>query len=250
MLFVSDVHGAFDRLAEVAGLGEPIVVLGDLLNFVDYRTLDGMLAEVAGKDFVAELRRLREEGDRQGSRRLWNEFRSGREDEISAQYDELIHTAYERVAEALDGAEAYVTYGNVDRPDALRDHLPETATFVDGDVIELDGVRIGIVGGGVRALGVPGEVDEEDLAAKLESIGDVDILGTHAAPAIRPLSKDVIGSRIKESPAIRDYLLAHQPRWHYFGDIHQPQATRWRVGATTCVNVGYFRATGRPLRHG
>jgi hypothetical protein len=59
----------------------------------------------------------------------------------------------------------------------------------------------------------------------------------------------VVGGRLKESPAVLDYLLEHRPRWHYFGDIHQPQATTWRVGDTNCVNVGYFRATRRPVRH-
>ena len=27
---------------------------------------------------------------------------------------------------------------------------------------------------------------------------------------------------------IRSYVLQHQPAFHYFGDIHQPQASRWR----------------------
>ena len=49
--------------------------------------------------------------------------------------------------------------------------------------------------------------------------------------------------------AVRDYLIEHQPRYHYFGDIHQPQAVSWRVGRTLCRNVGYFRATGRVFVH-
>ena len=28
------------------------------------------------------------------------------------------------------------------------------------------------------------------------------------------------------------------------------QATEWTVGTTRCRNVGYFRATGRAVRHG
>lgn len=249
MLLVSDVHGEFDRLAEVARLGEPLFVLGDLLNFVDYRTLDGMLADVAGKDFVAEMARLRDAGDRTGSRRLWNAFREGREDEIAARYDEMIERAYARAAAALDGCQAYVTYGNVDRPSLLRAALPDSARFLDGEVVEVEGLSIGVVGGGVQQLGVPGEVDEDEMARKLKEVGSVDVLCTHAAPAIRPLSRDVIGSRIKESKAILDHVMRTRPRQHYFGDIHQPQATRWRIGPTTFVNVGYFRATGRPIRH-
>lgn len=250
MLLVSDVHGAFDELAVVAAMGEPLLVLGDLLNFVDYRTHEGMLAEVAGTGFVAEMSRLREAGDREGSRRLWNEFRAGREDEITARYDELIEAAYRQMHDALDGCEAYVTYGNVDRPGALARALPDSARYVDGEVIEVEGVRIGMVGGGVRALGVPGEVSEDEMAAKLARLGPVDMLCTHVAPAVRPLSRDVIGGRIKESHAVLAYIEEHGPTWHYFGDIHQPQALTWRVGRTTCINVGYFRATGRPVRHG
>ena len=37
---------------------------------------------------------------------------------------------------------------------------------------------------------------------------------------------------------------------HILGDIHQPRATTWRLGSTICINAGYFRATGRPVRHG
>jgi Icc-related predicted phosphoesterase len=53
----------------------------------------------------------------------------------------------------------------------------------------------------------------------------------------------------KGSPAVLAYLELHQPAFHYFGDVHQPQATIWRHGQTICRNVGYFRATGRGVRH-
>ena len=108
---------------------------------------------------------------------------------------------------------------------------------------------MGIVGGGVPGLGVPGEVSEEEMWRKLSGMGSVEILCTHVAPAIRALSSDVIGGRPKQSQAVVEYIAEHRPRWHYFGDIHQPQAVRWRVGATWCRNVGYFRATGRAVRH-
>ncbi len=249
MLLVADVHGAFDALAEVARRGETLLVLGDLLNFIDYRTNEGMLAEVAGKPFVARLTQMRDSGDRQGMRRMWSEFSSGREAEIRARYDDLIAVAYRKLARALDGADAYVTYGNVDRPDSLREALPSSATFVDGVVVDIEGYRVGFAGGGVVSLGVPGEVSDEDMVDKLDSLGAVDILCTHAAPAVAPLSRDVVGGRVKESEAVLAYLERHRPKWHYFGDIHQPQATTWRLGPTRCRNVGYFRATHRALRH-
>ncbi|MCH7584338.1 MAG: metallophosphoesterase [Acidobacteria bacterium] len=249
MLLVADVHGAFSALATVAQLGEPLLVLGDLLNFIDYRTNEGMLADVAGKEFVAQLSQLRSSGDVEASRRLWAEHHAGREDEIRARYRELIDASYSAVADALTGAESYVTFGNADRPDLLQASLPPGSRFVDGEVVEVEGYAVGFIGGGVEGIGVPGEVPESTMADKLAALGDIDILCTHVAPAIRSLSMDVIGGRLKQSQVVREYIEDVQPPWHYFGDIHQPQATMWRVGRTVCRNVGYFRATGIPVRH-
>jgi Icc-related predicted phosphoesterase len=78
----------------------------------------------------------------------------------------------------------------------------------------------------------------------------VDILCTHVAPAVSALARDVVGGKEKGSQAVLDYLVDAQPQFHYFGDIHQPQASSWRVGDTRCRNVGYFRATGRAVSHG
>lgn len=250
MLIVSDVHGANEALAAVAALGEPLLVLGDLLNFIDYRTNEGMLADVAGIGFVAEMVERRARGDREGAARLWRGFAAGREAEIGARYDRLISDSYADTAAALAGAEAYVTYGNVDRPDLLAQALRGTARFVDAEVVEIEGLRVGFAGGGAPNLGVPGEVTEAEMASKLAALGPVDVLCTHVAPAVPQLSTDVVAGRGKESRAVLDYLLERRPRWHYFGDIHQPQATLWRVGSTLCRNAGYFRATGRAVRHG
>ncbi|HLA66362.1 MAG TPA: metallophosphoesterase family protein [Acidimicrobiia bacterium] len=250
MLLVSDVHGAFDSLARVAASGETLLVLGDLLNFVDYRTMEGMLTEVAGKEFVTRLAGLRTRGDQSGARDLWARFSEGREAEVRERYDRLTRDAYRRAAAALAGSGAYVTYGNVDRPDVLQEMLSTDVTFVEAGAFEIEGVSVGIVGGGVPSLGVSGEVGHDAMAARLGALGPVEMLCTHVAPAVSPLSSDVIGGRPKQSVPVLEYLREHRPRWHYFGDIHQPQATTWRVGETVCRNVGYFRATGRPVRHG
>jgi Icc-related predicted phosphoesterase len=249
MLLVSDVHGAFDELAKIASAGEPLFVLGDMVNFIDYRTLEGIFTDVAGRELAATITGLRGEGDHDGARRAWRSFVEGREGEVEARYEALLMEEYERMAVALDGCEAYVTFGNVDRPDLLAAALPPSARFVDGEVVEIEGLRVGVVGGGVPRLGVPGEVDDASMAAKLQRIGKVDVLCTHVAPAIRQLSHDVVGGNPKGSPAVLRYLEDAAPPWHYFGDIHQPQATRWRVGTTVCRNLGYFRATGRAVRH-
>ena len=250
MLLVSDVHGAFESLRRVASLGEPLVIIGDLLNFIDYRTMDGLFTDVVGRDRAIGITALRARGDHEGARTVWHEFAEGRQDEVRQRFEDLTLESYAAMAEALGDAEAYVTFGNVDRPDLLAAALPESARFIVSGAIEIEGLAIGIVGGGVPKLGVPGEVDHQTMASRLAALPDVDVLCTHVAPAVRQLSGDVVGGSLKESPAVLDHLLARQPSFHYFGDIHQPQATEWRVGATRCRNVGYFRATGRAVRHG
>ncbi len=248
---VADVHGAVAALRKVAGEPGPLLVLGDLVNFIDYRNLDGLLTDMIGRELVAEMVRLRTLGDYSSAGEIWRSHIAGREEEFRLRWHDLMSDAYTDICGALTGSEAYVTYGNVDHPGMLRAHLPAGARFVDAEVVELGGVSFGFAGGGTKSpLGVPGEVSDDEMTAKLEAIGAVDVLCTHVPPAIPALAEDTIGGRTKGSRAVLDYLVRHQPAIHYFGDIHQPQATTWRVGRTRCHNVGYFRATGRPVVFG
>ena len=117
------------------------------------------------------------------------------------------------------------------------------------EVVEIEGARVGFAGGGITSIGTAGEVSEDTMEAKLGQLGPVDILCTHVPPAVLPLERDVIGGRDKGSSAVLEYIRRHQPPWHYYGDVHQPQASMWRIGDTLCRNVGYFRATGRAWNH-
>ncbi len=250
MRLVADVHGATAALERVARLEGPLLVLGDLINFIDYRTHDGIVTEVSGKAFTIEMVRLRTEGRFGEAAALWKEFSAGREADLRARYDELIEDAYVEICAALRPcAEAYVTFGNVDRPDMLRSHLPPGCRFVDAEVVTIEGRRVGFVGGGIVSIGTAGEVTEDEMADKLDRLGRVDVLCTHVPPAIDALATDVVGGRTKGSTAILDYLERARPAHHYFGDIHQARAVTWRHGDTRCINVGYFRATGRAIHH-
>jgi Icc-related predicted phosphoesterase len=246
---VSDVHGAFDALASVARLPGPLLILGDLINLTDYRTGEGIAADVLGLDVSRAISAARARGDYARMRRLWTDAVEGREQEVRSEFSDGVQRQYEEMARALEGAEGYVTFGNVDNPHVLAEHLPDSMTFVDGDVIELDGFRVGVVGGGIATpLGAAGEVSDEDMASKLDAMGPVDVLCSHLPPAIRPLYLDVVTGRPERaSEPIRDYLERQQPLLHLFGDVHQPQASTWRVGGTVCRNVGYFRATRRSV---
>lgn len=251
MLIVSDVHARFDALAEVASTGEPLLVLGDLLNFIDYRTGHGMAEDVYGSDHTRQLIENRRTSNWEATRTLWREAVEGREDEVRERIVAAVAGQHAQTRQALAGANAYVTFGNVDWPTELQASLPNGVRWVDGEVIELDGYSIGFAGGGVPTpVNARGEVSHDEMAEKLDALGKVDILCTHVAPSIEPLHRDVVTGRLeRSSQVVLDYLLEHRPRYHYFGDVHQPQAYAWQVGDTLCRNVGYFRATGRAVRH-
>jgi Icc-related predicted phosphoesterase len=250
MLVLSDVHFALEPLRRVAASGETLLILGDLVNLTDYRTGEGAVAEVLGMEFARASASARGAGDYQRMRGLWLERVGDRVEEVRAAIGEAIDAQYAEVATALRGGNGYVIHGNVDRPGPLRDSLPSGYEYVHGEAREIEGLRFGFVGGGAATpLQAEGEVSEEQLASMLDDLGAVDVLCTHVPPALDPLRTDVVTGRAERgSDPILRYLQASAPRLHLFGDVHQPQASTWRIGRTRCRNVGYFRATGRPLR--
>lgn len=250
MLIVSDVHGAFAALGRVANQGEPLLILGDFLNYVDYRTGEGMVAELLGLDFALRVAQARRTGAFEEARALWAEAGTRLGGGLgSAFYDQAV-AQYEEAAQALEGGTGYATFGNVDIPDLLAASLPPGFRFVNGDVVEVQGWRIGFVGGAFPSpFQREAPVTEEVMAERLDQLGSVDILCTHLPPAVDPLRIDTItGRRERSSVSVLDYLLRFKPTYHFFGDVHQPRAHRWRIGPTEARNVGYFRATGRPIR--
>jgi Icc-related predicted phosphoesterase len=250
MLVLSDIHFALDALRRVVATGETLVILGDLVNLTDYRTGEGAVADVLGMEFARASASARGSGDYQRMRGLWLETVGDRIDEVRDAIGQAIGEQYASVSEALQGGHGYVIHGNVDRPGLLAEALPDGYEYVHGSTREIEGLRFGFVGGGAATpLQAEGEVTDEAMAGLLQGLGDIDVLCTHVAPALDPLQTDVITGRAERgSTPLIDYIRANPPRLHLFGDVHQPQASRWRVGPTRCHNVGYFRATGRALR--
>lgn len=250
MLVVSDVHGAFSALARIVGAGDTTLILGDLANLTDYRTGEGAVASALGIDFAKRAGTARGHGDFEGMRQMWRDQSETDPDAVRAAMAEVIADQYREVGVALEGGHGFVIHGNVDRPALLVESLPEGFEYAHGRRIQIDGWAFGFVGGGVTTpLRAAGEIDDDEMTSLLDEIGPVDILCTHVPPATAPLHNDVVTGRAERSSRpLLDYVRKHQPRLHLFGDVHQPQATRWRIGGTNCVNVGYFRATGRPHR--
>jgi Icc-related predicted phosphoesterase len=242
---ISDLHGAVDHLPGLAGGCDALLVLGDLINVLDYRTMDGILVEVFGREPVARAARLRSEG-RFDEARAEIRSRVPDSDASRARFLDLARKEYERVFQALP-EHSYVTFGNVDIPDLLRASKPDTISFLDGEAVTLGTMTFGFVGGGVRTpLAVPGEVDEEAYDAKLSGLGPVDVICTHMPPRLPWYTYDVVARRFEPgSVGLIAYIQEHHPRYSLFGHVHQPLVERGAIGSTELVNVGHFQAHGR-----
>lgn len=249
---VSDLHGASDALASAVPEGAALLLLGDLINFLDYRTMTGILTEVFPAETVEEVVRLRTAGQTTQARAVMRSRSAGREEEVSGSIAERVRNEYERVFAKLPRGTRFIL-GNVDNPVVAR----EVATTrpdvhdVDGTVATLDGERVGFVGGALRTpLRVAGEISVEDFRAKLGSLGPVDVLCTHIPPAVPELCYDTLAKRSERgSEDLLAYIHDVRPRRAYFGHVHQPLLSTLRVGSTQCVNVGYFRRTRRAWPH-
>jgi Icc-related predicted phosphoesterase len=119
---------------------------------------------------------------------------------------------------------------------------------LDGDRVEVGGVTFGLVGAGlISPYRTPNEIPEAEFAAKLDAVGEVDVLCTHIPPAVPELLYDTEARRLETgSAALLDVIRRTQPRYALFGHVHNPLVRRVRIGRTECVNVGHFRATRTP----
>ncbi|MGW7352814.1 metallophosphoesterase [Streptomyces sp. Z26] len=243
---VSDVHGNSDDLARAGDGADALVCLGDLLLFLDYadhsRGIFPDLFGVENADRIVALRTARRFTEaRELSRRLWAglDRDATMEAAVRRQYAELF---------AAFPVPTYATYGNVDMPPLWREYAREGTTVLDGEAVDIGGLRFGFVGGGLPSpMRTPYEVDEETYAAKIAALGEVDVLCSHIPPEVPELCYDTVARRFERgSTALLEAVRAVRPRYHFFGHVHQPLSRRMRIGRTECVNVGHFNATGTP----
>ncbi|MFC9976102.1 metallophosphoesterase [Spirillospora sp. NPDC127200] len=245
---VSDVHGRAEALRHAGDGADVTICLGDLILFIDYSDHgQGIFAELFGQenaDRFIELRtRKRFDEARDFSRSMWASL----EGDAWPHIERAVRRQYAELFEAMP-TPAYLTYGNVDLPHMWRDYLREGHHVLDGETVELGGLRFGFVGGGLRTeYRTPYELDDDEFAAKVEAVGEVDVLCTHIPPAVPDLLYDTVARRFERgSEAVLDLIRRTQPRYALFGHVHQPLAGRVRIGRTECVNVGHFRGRGVP----
>ena len=249
---VSDLHGAAGDLRAAVPAGDTLVLLGDLINFLDYINMTGILTEVFSREAVAEVVELRTAGRIDEARRVMQERAQGREEEIREAIGTKARAQYEEVFAAMPDP-TYLIYGNVDNPAVAGSYAAATPGVhePDGSVVVLDGSRFGFVGGALPTpLQVAGEISEEEMRSKIEGLGEVDVLCSHIPPAVPELCYDTLARKSERgSDDLLEYIRDVQPQRAYFGHVHQPLLSTVHIGKTLCVNVGYFRATRRAFLH-
>jgi Icc-related predicted phosphoesterase len=255
---VADVHGNSDALVRAGERADALIVLGDLIDFVDYQDhRAGILGRVFGPEVVGRFARLRVNG-RPGelgryADSLWAglaEPRRTLEDAVREQYQKLF------AALSATNVPCYLTPGNVDLPHLWPEFLADGLRMLDGEMVELGGLRFGFVGGLPLPPGVEPAGDgvwrpyvrvRAEYDAACAALTGVDVLCSHVPPRVAELAYDVVTRRAEAAgEALLKIIKRDSPRAAMFGHVHQPLAARARVDRTECVNVGHFRRTERP----
>ncbi|GAA2986770.1 metallophosphoesterase [Streptomyces drozdowiczii] len=243
---VSDVHGNTEALARAGDGADALICLGDLVLFLDYADHSrGIFPDLFGAENADRLVALRTarrfDEARDFGRELWQGM------DRNAAITGAVRKQYAEMFAALP-TPTYATYGNVDIPALWPEYAAPGTTVLDGERVEIGGRVFGFVGGGLRTpMRTPYEIDDEEYAAKIEALGEVDVLCTHIPPEVPDLVYDTVARRFERgSRALLDAIRRTRPRYSLFGHVHQPLARRMRIGATECVNVGHFASTGRP----
>lgn len=252
---IVDVHGNSEALARAGDGADALVVLGDLIDFVDYHDHSGgILGRIFGPDAVARFARLRTRGApgqlTDYARSLW-----ARLDDPRQVLEDAVREQYQRLFAALP-VPTYLTPGNVDLPQLWPEFLRPGVRMLDGEVTEIGGLRFGFVGG----LPLPPTIESisggpwrpyvrpaDEYDAAVAALSSVDVLCSHVPPRVPELAYDVVSRRAEvSSAALLEVIHRDRPRAALFGHVHQPIAARARVGSTECVNAGHFRRTERP----
>src|SRR5713101_8283711 len=229
---ISDVHGRTDALRGACDGADALICLGDLLLFVDYADhRRGIFPDLFGAEAAREFIALRTAQRFDEARAMSARLRAGLDGDPARHFEAAASRQYAELFAAMP-TPAYLTYGNVDIPRMWDAHVRPGQRVLDGERIELGGWSFGFVGGGLRsAYRTPYEIDENDYAAKLAAVGDVDVLCTHIPPAVPQLLYDTVARRLERgSDALLQEIRRSQPRYALFGHVHQPLARRVRIG--------------------
>jgi len=251
---IADAHGRYEDLRESIAPEDTLLVLGDVLDLIDWADISGILPDVVGKkNLVNKLMSAVVSGPQAGV-----ELRDELLEPEGGFYPELerrvveSYTVFSRVLKEI-GCRTYIIYGNGDIPEALEASLDGAvnAVMAKGKV-EIEGSVFGFVPGALYSpFMMPGEMDDEAFGAHLRELGPVDVLCTHIPPRLEAVTMDVVAGRpVEGSARLLEYIEENHPRIVYHGHVHQPAQRELLIGETRVINVAYYKRTGYIHTHG
>jgi Icc-related predicted phosphoesterase len=242
---VSDIHGAYQDLAGQLAPDDTLIMLGDYVNLIDFATLEGILSELFTSEEISQVLCWINGKQKAKARDFIMRFTHAGGDRYEEATD-LIKKAYAEMGHQVK-CKTYLLYGNTDYPNLMQEALSskDNFTLMDGKTIELNGLKIGFVSGSPPTpwtFSLPGVVKEKEYQTKLASLGPVDILCAHVPPSLPDLSYDTVSRRDEVgSHALLAYIKEYQPKWVFFGHVHNPLKQQLSFNGSQLVNVGYFR---------
>ena len=245
---IADPHGRFDDLPREISRDDVLLVLGDVLDLIDWVDISGILSQVLGKDNLV--------------RKLMSAVSTGPEAAVALRdellspeggyYEQLLrlvqgeYGAFSRVLREI-GCRAYVIFGNGDIPELLEASLDGAgeAVLARGKVKIGESV-FGFVNGALYSpFHMPAEMNDEAYGELLRELGPVDVLCTHIPPRLEATTMDVVAGRpVEGSASLLEYIEVNRPRILYHGHVHQPAQREVMVGETRVINVGYYKRQG------
>jgi len=250
---IADPHGCFENLTREIRKDDVLIVLGDVLDLIDWADTSGILSEVLGKDKLVERLMSAVFAGPEAALALRDELLSTE----GGYFPELLRRVEEQygafVAVLQDiGCRAYVIFGNGDIPDLLEASLDGVgeAVLARGKV-EMGGEVFGFINGALYSpFQMPAEMDDEAYGSLLRELGPVDVLCTHIPPDVQAATMDVVAGRpVEGSASLLEYIEVHRPKILYHGHVHQPAQRELMVGDTRVINVGYYKRQGYVHTH-
>ena len=250
---IADAHGRFEDLRDSIAAEDTLLILGDILDLIDWADISGILPDVIGKkNLVSKLMAAVAAGPRAGVK-LRDELLApdgGYYQELQRRVVES-YTLFGKILQEI-GCRAYIIYGNGDIPEVLEASLNGAANAVMAKgKAKLAGSTFGFVPGALYSpFMMPGEMDDEAYGAQLRELGPVDVLCTHIPPRIEAVTMDVVAGRpVEGSASLLAYIDEYRPRILYHGHVHQPAQRELLVGETRVINVAYYKRTGYVHTH-
>lgn len=248
---IADIHGEYEALANQLDPDDTAVLLGDYVNLIDFRTLDGILSQVYSKEEIIQVLTILARGKGESVRKQIREAAPGSPQKYE-KLSELIVDSYRRLFESIP-CPCYMIYGNTDDPQVMQEMAGNGVEVIEAGVVELDGQRFGFVSGSPRGpwtIGLPGEMAEEKYRELISSLGPADVLCTHYPPAVEGITWDTLANRDEVgSDDLVAYIEEYSPAHHYFGHVHHPRLVNARFRSTRLANAGFFREHKTAMVH-